>query len=119
MNTENLYRIGRVTVDSSFHTQSADEAFFSYFGNDVTYSIKRTIYPDDAEKIEEFMDLLLKNKEIKTDDFDGYFMLPRLTRGWNKYLLIGIIKTFFREKYDIQNTTNFYDTTDFIIRRIN
>ena len=55
MNTENLYRIGRVTVDSSFHTQSADEAFFSYFGNDVTYSIKRTIYPDDAEKIEEFM----------------------------------------------------------------
>ena len=42
-----------------------------------------------------------KNKEIKTDDFDGYFMLPRLTRGWNKYLLIGIIKTFFREKYDI------------------
>ena len=74
---------------------------------------------EQLEKIEEFMDLLLKNKEIKTDDFDGYFMLPRLTRGWNKYLLIGIIKTFFREKYDIQNTTNFYDTTDFIIRRIN
>lgn len=74
---------------------------------------------EQLEKIEEFMDLLLKNKEIKTDEFDGYFMLPRLARGWNKYLLIGIIKTYFREKYDIQNTTNFYDTTDFIIRRIN
>ncbi len=74
---------------------------------------------EQLEKIEEFMDLLLKNKEMKTDEFDGYFMLPRLTRGWNKYLLIGIIKTYFREKYDIQNTTNFYDTTDFIIRRIN
>ncbi len=65
MNTENLYRIGRVTVDSSFHTQSADEAFFSYFGNDVTYSIKRTIYPDDAEKIEEFMKIS-DNAERKT-----------------------------------------------------
>ena len=74
---------------------------------------------EQLEKIEEFMDLLLKNKEVKTDEFNGYFMLPRLARGWNKYLLIGIIKTYFREKYDIQNTTNFYDTTDFIIRRIN
>lgn len=73
---------------------------------------------EQLEKIEDFIDLLLKNRELKTDEFDGYFMLPKLTRGWNKYLLIGIIKTYFREKYDIQNTTNFYDTTDFIIRRI-
>ena len=74
---------------------------------------------EQLQKIEEFMDLLLKNNQLKMDDFDGYFMLPKLTRGWDKYLLIGIIKTYFREKYDIQNTTNFYDTTDFIIRRIN
>lgn len=74
---------------------------------------------EQLQKIDNFMELLLKNKEIKTDDFDGYFMLPRLTRGWNKYLLVGIIKTYFREKYDIQSTSNFYDKTDFIIRRIN
>ncbi len=74
---------------------------------------------EQLQKIEEFMDLLVKNNQLKMDDFDGYFMLPKLTRGWNKYLLIGIIKTYFREKYDIQNTTNSYDTTDFIIRRIN
>lgn len=74
---------------------------------------------EQLQKIEEFMDLLLKNNQLKTDDFDGYFMLPKLKRGWNKYLLIGIIRAYFREKYDIQNTTNFYDTTDFVIRRIN
>ena len=62
---ENNYRIGRAIVDGSFHTQSADEAFFTYFGNDVTYSIKRTIYPDDTEKIEELMKFS-DNAERKT-----------------------------------------------------
>jgi hypothetical protein len=37
---ENSYRIGRVTIDSNLHTQSADEAYFHYFGNDVLYSHK-------------------------------------------------------------------------------
>lgn len=55
MDTE-VYRIGRVIVDKSLHTQSGNERFFSYFGNDVTYSIRRTIddedYPRFAECIE-------------------------------------------------------------------
>ena len=46
---ENSYRIGKVTIDLSLHTQSADEAFFHYFGNDVLYSIKRTIHDDDID----------------------------------------------------------------------
>lgn len=48
---ERLYLVGKVTVDKSFHTQSADEAFFSYFGNDVIYSIKRTIDENDFQRI--------------------------------------------------------------------
>ena len=39
---------------------------------------------EQLQKIEEFMDLLVKNNQLKMDDFDGYFMLPKLTRGWNK-----------------------------------
>ncbi|MBR5513283.1 MAG: GGDEF domain-containing protein [Ruminococcus sp.] len=46
METE-VYRIGRVIVDKSLHTQSGNERFFSYFGNDVTYSIRRTISDED------------------------------------------------------------------------
>jgi len=48
-----LYSIGRVTVDRSFHTQSGSEAFFSYFGNSVTYSIRRTIDEEDFPRLEE------------------------------------------------------------------
>lgn len=43
------YRIGRVTIDSSFHTRSADENFFKYFRNDTLYSMTRTVHPDDLD----------------------------------------------------------------------
>ena len=38
--SEKVYSAGRVVVDKSFHTQSGDEAFFGFFGNDVVYSIR-------------------------------------------------------------------------------
>lgn len=54
--TEKLYRIGRVVVDKSLHTQSADEVFFRYFGNDVIYSIRRTINDEDYPQIIECLE---------------------------------------------------------------
>ena len=48
---EKIYSIGRVNVDASLHTQSADERFFSYFGNDVIYSIRRTIDDEDFPRL--------------------------------------------------------------------
>ena len=51
-----LYSIGRAVVDRSFHTQSGSEGFFSYFGNDVTYSIKRTICEEDFPRLAECME---------------------------------------------------------------
>ncbi len=52
-NNVTAYRIGRVTIDESFHTQSADENFYQYFCNDTLYSMTRTIYPDDVEFFKE------------------------------------------------------------------
>ena len=45
--SEKLYSVGRAVVDRSFHTQSGNEGFFAFFGNDVTYSIRRTISDED------------------------------------------------------------------------
>lgn len=55
MGTE-VYSIGRVIVDKSLHTQSGNERFFSYFGNDVTYSIRRTIDNEDYDRFVECME---------------------------------------------------------------
>lgn len=48
---EKMYSVGRVVVDKSLHTQSADEKFFTYFGNDVIYSIRRTIDDEDYPRL--------------------------------------------------------------------
>ncbi len=48
-----LYSVGRVIIDKSFHTQSGNERFFSYFGNDVIYSIRRTVDDEDFHRLED------------------------------------------------------------------
>ena len=74
---------------------------------------------EELDKIDEVLDMILKRDEIKTENFDGYFLFPKLNKAWSKYLLVGIIRSYLDEKYEITNTTIFYDTTDFIIRRKN
>ena len=73
---EQMYSMGRVTVDRSFHTQSADEAFFSYFGNDVIYSIRRTIDDEDFPRIQECIDSIaegeLRRTVIRVKGINGY-----------------------------------------------
>lgn len=63
---EKRYSMGRVIVDASFHTQSADEAFFSYFGNDVIYSIRRTIADEDFPRIQECIESCLSGGSGQT-----------------------------------------------------
>ena len=63
---EQIYSMGRVIIDESFHTQSADEAFFSYFGNDVIYSIRRTIDDTDFPRIKDCIDSVSSGERRRT-----------------------------------------------------
>lgn len=45
--------LGCVTTDAHFHMQYADAAYFHYFGNDVIYSILRTVHEADSERLVE------------------------------------------------------------------
>ncbi len=58
------YAIGKAVIDDCFHTQSGDESFFRYFGNDVIYSIQRTIHEDDLPRFKAFLESIQKG-EIK------------------------------------------------------
>ena len=62
---QQYYTIGTVFIDESFHMQSADEEFFRYFGNDVTYSIQRTIYEDDLPYFRSVLNSLERNEHQK------------------------------------------------------
>ncbi len=80
---------------------------------------KFKITNEQIQRIEKLIDLILDNyKCISTENFNGYAMLPKLETPWNKYLLIGIIRSFLDEKFQVENTVNSYNKTEFIIRRI-
>ena len=64
--SEKLYSVGRAVVDKSFHTQSGDEAFFGFFGNDVVYSIRRTISDEDFPRIQECIELAVAGEVRRT-----------------------------------------------------
>jgi len=69
--------------------------------------------------IKNVIDLIVeKDGEIKTEHFKAYQIFPKIpNRNWNKYLLAGIVRTYLNESFEIENTTNMYSSTDFIIRR--
>lgn len=81
---EKLYTIGRVTIDKSFHTQHADEAFFRYFGNDVIYSIRRTINDDDFLRLEDCINTVRPGELLRTA------VRMKGTDGEMRWLLAGV-----------------------------
>jgi hypothetical protein len=54
---------------------------------------------------------------IDTTNFSGYSAFPNLGIPWNKYLLVGIIRSFFDDDYDIEYTSSYYNETEFIIKK--
>lgn len=79
---------------------------------------KINISISNLQEIEKMLSLIFSRfEEIDADKFNGYAMLPKLSYRWNKYLLVGIIRSYFNDKYEIENTSTFYDKTSFIIRR--
>ena len=56
--------------------------------------------------------------QIDTRHFNRYFLLPNIPgREWTKYLLAGIVRSYFANNYEVLPTDGDYRITDFIIRR--
>ena len=70
------------------------------------------------KEIKKVIDLILDNfNVIETSKFNAYSLMPKISYVWNKYLLVGIIRSYLSEYYDIKNTENTYSNTDFEVRR--
>ena len=67
---------------------------------------------------EMFSLIFSKSEIVDTRKFNGYMLLPSLEYKWNKYLLVGVIRTYFNDVYEVENTSKFYNYADFIIRKI-
>ncbi len=92
--TGDLYNIGRVVIDESFHTQSADEFFFRYFGNDVIYSIRRTIHDEDFPRILECIESVSDGEIRRT------VIRMKGVNGLLRYILASVRKISGSEEKD-------------------
>lgn len=73
---------------------------------------------DQVKELDNLISLIIgRFEQIDTRSFNGYQMLPKVKYHWNKYLLAGVVRSFLADKYEVTNTENYYDLTDFIIRR--
>ena len=83
--------------------------------------VKKELTGIDERFLKEFGNMfsLIFSKYDKVDTriFNGYVLLPKLSYKWNKYLLVGIIRTYFSDIYEVKNTDNYYNSTDFIIKK--
>lgn len=70
--------------------------------------------------IKQTLELALKqNKEISTENFAGYQMFPELAYPWNKFMLAGVVRSFFDELYEVTHQFNTHsEALDFQIRRL-
>ena len=75
------------------------------------------ISDDFVEKIRKEMVYYIKSfGPIETSKYIGYSVLPSIELKWNKYLLVGIIRTFLNDELEIEYTDKTYNKTDFIIK---
>ncbi len=91
---------------------------------DVTRMIKKEIFnisSDDLNSISKNLIFYFKNNNVlDTSKFKAYAMLPNLGKyKWNKYLLIGVIKTYFGDVYKIEKYGKTINDMNYIIRREN
>lgn len=52
---------------------------------------------------------------INTATYADYDSLPNLEYDWNKYLLVGILRTFLSSEFIVENTGGTYKTTEYTV----
>lgn len=112
MNIRGLYSFLEFMEDQS-------DSFVQVSQDTMVSKSKLNISSNNLKEIEKTLLLIFSRfDEIDVDKFNGYALLPKLSYRWNKYLLVGVIRSYFNDRYEIRNTSAFYDKTSFIIGRI-
>lgn len=56
-----------------------------------------------------------ERKEMPIDDFRGFWLLPQLEYDWNKYLLMGIIRSYLSETFLLKEVGTIYSDSQFYV----
>lgn len=53
--------------------------------------------------------------KLDSEKYNGYISLPKIRYEWNKFLLIGLIRSYFSDDFEIDYTANNYKKLSYII----
>ncbi len=99
----------------SFFIDIADD----YVQVDQERAVKKEKYDLDEDKLDEIEKELryyIKSfGKIDSETFIGYSSLPNVGRIWNKYLLLGIVRTYLNDVFKIDYNSGTYKTFTFTI----
>ena len=105
------------------YMQLVDELSESYVQVDDRQMIKKeefNISEKALQDMEKILELIFSRTEkLETETFNGYMMLPQLKYKWSKHVLAGIIRSYFGEKYEVTNITEWSkpEAVDYEIER--
>ena len=66
----------------------------------------------------ELMVSMGESGETAVDKYHGYIFLPQLDYGWNKYLLMGITRSYLGEFFSVEQRTSEIDGPMFFIKKV-
>ena len=79
---------------------------------------KEKFKAEDINKFSQILENYFKTHDrINTVNFKDFAEFEILKFNWNKYLLVGLIRTFYSDEYSIIETNKKYNLTDFIIKK--
>ncbi len=90
-----------------------------YVQVDQERAIKKEVFDldeDKLDKIEKELICYIKSfGSIDSETFAGYSSLPNIGRMWNKYLLLGVVRSYLNDTFKIDYSNGTYKTFTFTI----
>lgn len=109
-----------IPMNRSFN--SFAEEFSNEYVQDNEHTLLRKdildIKEDELKQIKSTLELIIDEFDvINTKSFQGYALFPKISRPWNQFLLIGIIRSYFLETYQINLNYNGKQLVSYTIER--
>lgn len=114
-NYANKMHLKKLTNYLTFFVDISDD----YVQVDQERAIRKEVFDldeDKLDKIEKELIYYIKSfGSIDSETFAGYSSLPNIGRMWNKYLLLGVVRSYLNDTFKIDYSNGTYKTFTFTI----
>lgn len=120
--------VGKFYSKMGIYRNKSWQLYMEDFSDDFVQTDAQTLMRKDILDIKEnqlkeihnVLHLIMdKTNALQLKDFNGYQMFPTIKFGWNKYVLAGIVRSYFDDEFQALSDGQDYRVAEYEIRRIN